>query len=141
MRVRSRGVARLVAAPPTRGFGDPRGGVRYPAMPGSLRFRLPALFLLGIVTAGVLSSVIAQASDVPFSAPTLDYHALAPEIVLAVVVCAVLVADLFLDETRKWITASLAGFGLLGAFIPILTLAVDDGPARSIRSPSNCRPR
>jgi two-component system OmpR family sensor kinase len=28
-------------------------------MPGSLRFRLPALFLLGIVTAGVLSSVIA----------------------------------------------------------------------------------
>src|SRR6478735_2432924 len=59
MRVRSRGVAHLVAAPPTRGFGDPRGGVRYPAMPGSLRFRLPALFLLGIVTAGVLSSVIA----------------------------------------------------------------------------------
>jgi NADH-quinone oxidoreductase subunit N len=84
------------------------------------------------VTSAVLSSVIAQASDVPFSAPTLDYHALAPEIVLAVVVCVVLVADLFLDETRKWITASLAGFGLLGAFIPILTLAVDDGPARSM---------
>ena len=84
------------------------------------------------MTSAVLSSVIAQASDVPFSAPTLDYHALAPEIVLAVVVCVVLVADLFLDETRKWITASLAGFGLLGAFIPILTLAVDDGPARSM---------
>ena len=66
------------------------------------------------------------------TAPTLDYHALAPEIVLAVVVCVVLVADLFLEETRKWITASMAGFGLLAAFIPILTLAVDEGPARSM---------
>ena len=59
MRRKSRGVARLVVAPPTRGLRDPRGGVRFPAMPGSLRFRLPALFLLGIVVAGVLASVIA----------------------------------------------------------------------------------
>src|SRR6476659_2205980 len=58
MRGSARGVARF-AAPPTRPLGDPRDDVRYPAMPGSLRFRLPALFLLGIVTAGVLSSVIA----------------------------------------------------------------------------------
>jgi hypothetical protein len=54
MRRRTRGVAHLVAGP-----ARPNLGVRFPVMPGSLRFRLPALFLLGIVTAGVLSSVIA----------------------------------------------------------------------------------
>jgi NADH-quinone oxidoreductase subunit N len=84
------------------------------------------------VLAAALSSVLAQASDLPFTAPTIDYHALAPEIILAGVVCVVLMLDLFLDETRKWMTASVAGLGLLGAFIPVLTLAVDDGPARSM---------
>ena len=80
----------------------------------------------------MISALFAQASDVPFTSPTIDYHALAPEIVLSVVVCAVLLLDLFLEETKKWITASVAGLGLLAAFIPILTLAVDDGPARSM---------
>ena len=59
MRRSARGVARLTAAPPTRGLGDPLRDVRFGVMPGSLRFRLPALFLLGIVIAGVLASVIA----------------------------------------------------------------------------------
>ena len=58
MRGSARGVARF-AAPPTRPLGDPRDDVRFGVMPGSLRFRLPALFLLGIVIAGVLASVIA----------------------------------------------------------------------------------
>lgn len=75
-------------------------------------------------------SLLAQA--VPFTAPTLDYHALAPEIVLAVVVCGVIIADLFLSEAKKYLTASLAGIGLLAALIPVFTLAVDDGPARSM---------
>jgi two-component system sensor histidine kinase BaeS len=59
MRPRASGVAHLGATPERRRLQDPRRGVRFPLMPGSLRFRLPALFLLGIVTAGVLSSVIA----------------------------------------------------------------------------------
>ena len=53
-----------------------------------------------IVTSAVLSSVIAQVSDVPFTVDT-RLPRLAPEIVLAVVVCVVLVADLFLEETRE----------------------------------------
>ena len=41
----------------------------------------------------------------------------------------VLASDLLIDETRKWATASLTGFVLLGAAIPIVTLAVtSDGP-------------
>ena len=34
-------------------------GVPFRSMPGSLRFRLPALFLLGIVIVGVVSAAIA----------------------------------------------------------------------------------
>ena len=67
-----------------------------------------------------------------FTAPTLDYHALAPEIVLTSVLLLVLVADLFLAEDRKWLVANVAGFGLLATMVPIVTLAVSDGP--SVRS-------
>ena len=37
----------------------PRRDVRFGHMPGSLRFRLPALFLVGIVLAGIVSAAIA----------------------------------------------------------------------------------
>jgi NADH-quinone oxidoreductase subunit N len=74
--------------------------------------------------------MLAQATTVPFQSATLDYHALAPEIVLAGVVCMVLLLDLFLPEHRKWMTATLGGFGMLAAMIPVLTLAVSDSPAR-----------
>ena len=40
-------------------FHAPSGGVRFTVMPGSLRLRLPALFLLGIVIAGLVSAIIA----------------------------------------------------------------------------------
>ena len=65
-----------------------------------------------------------------WSAPVVDYHALAPEIVLALGLTVVLLADLFLDDARKWILSSLAGFTLLGALLPIITLAVHDSPSR-----------
>jgi len=45
-------------APPLR-FRAPSRGVRFALMPGSLRFRLPAVFLLGIVLAGLVSALIA----------------------------------------------------------------------------------
>ena len=45
-------------APPLR-FRAPSHGVRFSLMPGSLRLRLPAVFLLGIVLAGVVSALIA----------------------------------------------------------------------------------
>jgi NADH-quinone oxidoreductase subunit N len=71
----------------------------------------------------VLAS-LAQA-DGGFVRPVIDWHALAPELVLTAVLCAVLVADLFLPEDRKALLPSLAGLGLLAALIPVLTLAVD----------------
>jgi len=60
-----------------------------------------------------------------WTAPVIDYHALAPELVLAGGICIVLLADLFLDESRKWIVSSLAGFTLLGAMLPVLTVSLE----------------
>jgi NADH-quinone oxidoreductase subunit N len=77
----------------------------------------------------VLSSLFA-ATD--WTAPAIDYHGLAPEIVLAAGICVVLLVDLFLAERSKWLLASLTGFTLLGAFIPVLTLALDDAGVRSM---------
>lgn len=66
-----------------------------------------------------------------FVSPTIDWHALAPELVLVGTLVVVLLADLFLPEGRKGLLPSLAGLGLLGAAIPVLTLAVD-GADRSM---------
>ena len=77
----------------------------------------------------MLSSLLAAA---PWTAPVVDYHGLAPEIVVALGLCVVLLVDLFLAERSKWLLASLTGFTLLGAFIPILTLALDDAGVRSL---------
>ncbi len=63
-----------------------------------------------------------------FDAPHLDYHALAPEIVLAGAIVVVLLADLIVSEDRKWVVGNLAGLGVLAAMVPIVSLAVDSGP-------------
>ena len=77
----------------------------------------------------MLSSLLAAT---PWTSPSVDYHGLAPEIVVALGLCVVLLVDLFLAERSKWLLASLTGFTLLGAFIPILTLALDDAGIRSM---------
>jgi NADH-quinone oxidoreductase subunit N len=74
----------------------------------------------------------AQGAQGGFRTPFLDYHALAPEIILTGVIVVVLFADLFLEERRKWVLSSLASFGLLAAFLPILTLAVSGDDTRSM---------
>jgi len=77
----------------------------------------------------VLSSILAQ---VPWKSPSIDYHAIAPEIVLAGGICLLIIVDLVVGSAKKWITASLTGFVLLGALIPVLTLAVNDVNVRSL---------
>ena len=76
----------------------------------------------------MLSSILVAASD--FTSPTVDYHALAPEIVLAVGICVVLLVDLFVPEHRRWITGTVSGFFLLGAVLPLVTLAVTGSNVR-----------
>jgi NADH-quinone oxidoreductase subunit N len=68
---------------------------------------------------------------VPFVAPDLDYHALAPEIVLAATFVVVLLVDLAGDRFKP-LLGTLAGLGLLGSLLPVLTLAVDENDVRAM---------
>ena len=60
-------------------------------------------------------------------APTIDYHALAPLIVLTGVIVLMIVVDLFAGRDAKGALSSLAGIGLLATAIPLITLAVKGG--------------
>ncbi|MEX2253918.1 MAG: NADH-quinone oxidoreductase subunit N [Acidimicrobiia bacterium] len=62
--------------------------------------------------------------------PSIDFHALAPEIVLTVAIVVCLLVDLFLPR-RQELVPRIASIGVLGALIPVLTLAVD-GADRSM---------
>ncbi len=78
----------------------------------------------------MIASLLATAGE--WVAPTLDYHALAPEIVLAAGIFAVLSIDLFLGPERRWVTSALSGFVLLGALVGVVTLAVIGDDTRSM---------
>lgn len=78
----------------------------------------------------MIGAILAAAPD--FTAPTIDYHALAPEIILAAGICLVLIIDLFVDESRRWITSTVAGLVLLAAFVPVVTLSVIGDDVRSM---------
>ena len=80
--------------------------------------------------AAALGSVLAQASD--WQAPEIDWHAIAPELVLIVGINLVLGLDLYLDASKKWMMALVTGFVLLGAFVPIVTLAAIGDDVRSM---------
>lgn len=67
-----------------------------------------------------------------WTAPVIDYHAIAPEVVLAGGLVLLLLLDLFLSEARKWVLTPVASFTLLGAFIPVLTVALGTDGARSM---------
>jgi NADH-quinone oxidoreductase subunit N len=60
-----------------------------------------------------------------FVRPDIDYHAFAPEFVLVGTLVVILLVDLLFEDRARWATSTLAGLGLLGALVPVLTLAVD----------------
>lgn len=62
---------------------------------------------------------------VAFQRPDIDFHAFAPEIVLVGVLVVVLVVDLIFEDRARYAIPTLTGLGLLGALIPVITLAVD----------------
>ncbi|MBW3615478.1 MAG: NADH-quinone oxidoreductase subunit N [Actinobacteria bacterium] len=79
---------------------------------------------------GVLVAATQAAGE--FVTPRLDYAALAPEIILTGVIVVVLLLDLFLDETQKYVIPSIAGFGILAAAFPLVFLAVQGDDVRSM---------
>jgi NADH-quinone oxidoreductase subunit N len=66
-----------------------------------------------------------------FVQPDVDWHALAPEIVLSGVILVVLALDMIDSDRFRLMMPTVAGVGLLAALIPVLTLALD-GTDRSL---------
>jgi NADH-quinone oxidoreductase subunit N len=60
------------------------------------------------------------------SQPTVDWHALAPEIVLTLTACLVLTADLFLPPSAKWLAMPLSAAGIVGTAAATLSLVGSD---------------
>lgn len=79
----------------------------------------------------LLSSVLAQADE--WVSPAIDWHAIAPELILVIGINLVLIIDLNIAESKKWTIATLSGFVLLAAFIPVVTLGLElDGVPREM---------
>jgi NADH-quinone oxidoreductase subunit N len=79
----------------------------------------------------VLATLLAQAPQLPFDKPVVDWHALAPEIVLVALAALLITVDVIgLEDARRYIPA-LTGLAMLASLIPIMTLAVD-GADRSL---------
>lgn len=69
--------------------------------------------------------MIGQIITFAWEKPSLDFHAFAPEIVVVGAIVVLMLLDLFGSEHSKWAQSSVAGIGLLGALIPVATLAYD----------------
>src|SRR5918996_5485611 len=54
--------------------------------------------------------------------PSIDWHALAPELVLTAVACMVLVVDVFLPRDGKWLAMPLAAAGIIGTLAAVVSL-------------------
>jgi NADH-quinone oxidoreductase subunit N len=76
------------------------------------------------------TSLFAQAD---WTAPAIDWHAIAPELILVIGINVVLFIDLNIAETKKWMIATLTGVIFLAAFIPVVTLGLElDGVPREM---------
>ncbi|MCU1496653.1 MAG: nuoN [Acidimicrobiales bacterium] len=73
--------------------------------------------------------VLAAASA--FTSPQIDWHALAPEVILVGALVVALFIDVFTEDYNKSLVASVVGLGMLAAFVPLMTLGLDD-TARSM---------
>ncbi len=80
----------------------------------------------------MLASLVAVAKDAGWASPTVDWHALAPEIILVGTVCVLLLLDVILLERARPMISAVAGIGFLAALIPLVTLAVSDDTTREM---------
>jgi NADH-quinone oxidoreductase subunit N len=56
----------------------------------------------------------------------VDWHAVAPELVLSAAACLVLVADLFLPDEAKWLAMPLSAAGILATLAAVVSLIGED---------------
>ncbi len=58
--------------------------------------------------------------------PAVDWHALAPELVLTATACIVLVVDLFMPREAKWVAMPLSAAGILATAAAVVSLVGDE---------------
>ena len=58
--------------------------------------------------------------------PSIDWHAIAPELILTMTACVVLVADLFLPSRSRWLAMPLSVVGILVTGAAVLSLMGSD---------------
>ena len=75
-------------------------------------------------------ALLAAATD--WAKPVMDWHALAPEIVLVAGLCVLILADVVMLERAKALVSAVCGLALLASLIPVLTLAVHGDTTRSL---------
>jgi NADH-quinone oxidoreductase subunit N len=73
----------------------------------------------------VLATLLQLAPEAGYTSPTIDWHALAPEIVLSVGGLLLILLDAVKLDRAKPFMPALANLTLLAALIPVITLAVD----------------
>ncbi len=54
--------------------------------------------------------------------PSVDWHALAPELALTATACVVLIVDLFMPREAKWVAMPLSAAGILGTLAAVVSL-------------------
>ncbi len=57
--------------------------------------------------------------------PHVDFHAIAPELVLTATILVVLIVDLIWPDRSRFNSSRIASVGVLAALIPVITLAAD----------------
>ena len=72
----------------------------------------------------MLATVLATTEA--FTRPHVDWHAIAPEIILTVTIVLCLLVDVSTSEHSRWTASSVAGIGMLAALVPVFTLALDN---------------
>ena len=71
------------------------------------------------------STVTAFAQVADFARPPIDWHAVAPELVMLSVGALMIIIDIVKLERAKPYAAALSGLGFLAPLVPIATLAID----------------
>lgn len=56
----------------------------------------------------------------------VDWHAVAPDAILTITACVVLVADLFLADRSKWLAMPLSALGIIATLAAVVSLGGDD---------------
>src|SRR5687768_10948208 len=56
----------------------------------------------------------------------IDWHAIAPELVLTAAACVVLLLDLFLPRDAKWLAMPFSAAGLIGTLAAVVSLIGDE---------------